>query len=133
MMSLKPCNSFSATVFIISLLSFSVNAYADENLASGTFSGASGHDTSGSVTLVKTANGVKLVLGEDFKFDGAPDAKVGFGKNGKYDGNSQLDALRANQGGQSYEVPGSVNIDEYNEVYIWCKQYSVSLGVAKIR
>ena len=124
---------FSAIVFIFSLLFFSVNAYADENLASGSFKGASGHRTSGSVTVVKTANGVKLVLGEDFKFDGAPDAKVGFGKNGKYDGNSQLDALRANKGGQSYDVPASLNIDEYNEVYIWCKQYSVSLGVAKIR
>jgi len=124
---------FSAFVFTLSLLFFSVHAYADENLASGTFTGASGHDTSGSVTVIKTANGIKLVLGDDFKFDGAPDAKVGFGKNGKYDGNSQLDALRANKGGQSYDVPTSLDIDGYDEVYIWCKQYSVSLGVAKIR
>ena len=61
-----------------------------------------------------------------------PDAKVGFGKNGKYDSNSQLDVLRSNSGEQIYKVPASLNIDAYNEVYIWCKQYAVPLGVAKI-
>ena len=132
-MLLKNLKSLRTIVLMLSLALFSAQAFADENLASGTFKGASGHSTSGSVTVVKTSTGIQVVLGDDFKFDGAPDARVGFGKNGKYDSKSHLELLRSNKGGQVYNVPASLNIDGYNEVYIWCKQYAVSLGVAKIK
>ena len=132
-MLLKNFKSLRTFAIVFSLALFSVQAYANENLASGTFKGASGHNTSGSVTIVKTSDGIQVVLGDDFKFDGAPDARVGFGKNGKYDSKSHLELLRSNKGGQIYHVPASLNIDGYNEVYIWCKQYAVSLGVAKIK
>ena len=131
-MLLNSFRSLQALVILFSLALFSFQVSADENLASGTFKGASGHSTSGSVTVVKSENGLQVVLGDDFKFDGAPDARVGFGKNGKYDSKSHLELLRSNKGGQVYLIPASLNIDEYNEIYIWCKQYSVSLGVAKI-
>jgi hypothetical protein len=131
-MLLNSFRSLQALVILFSLALFSFQASGDENLASGTFKGASGHSTSGSVTVVKSENGLQVVLGDDFKFDGAPDARVGFGKNGKYDSKSHLELLRSNKGGQVYLVPASLDIDEYNEIYIWCKQYSVSLGVAKI-
>ncbi len=117
---------------VISLVFFSV-ASADEDLASGTFKGASGYSTSGSVTVVKTSDGIQVVLGEDFKFSGAPDARVGFGKNGKYDSKSHLELLRSNKGRQVYAVPASLDIDGYNEIYIWCKRFGVPLGVAKIK
>ena len=132
-MLLKTFKSLRTFAIVFSLALFSFQASADENLASGTFKGASGHSTSGSVTIVKTSDGVQVVLGDDFKFDGAPDARVGFGKNGKYDSKSHLELLRSNKGGQVYVVPASLNIDEYDEIYIWCKKYAVSLGVAKIR
>jgi hypothetical protein len=120
-------------ILALSMLSFSNLTLASEAIASGKFKGASGHATSGSVSIVKTANGLQVVLGDDFKFDGAPDAKVGFGKSGEYDSNSQIDILRSNNGQQTYTVPASLNIESYDEVYIWCKQYNVSLGVAKIK
>jgi hypothetical protein len=129
----KLIKSVAAMILALSMLSFSNFTLADETIASGKFKGASGHATSGSVSIVKTSSGLQVVLGDDFKFDGAPDAKVGFGKNGKYDGKSQLDILRSNNGQQTYAVPTSLNIEGYDEVYIWCKQYNVSLGVAKIK
>ncbi len=72
------------------VLAFSVAALAapttasaqDQVLASGKFRGQSGHAASGGVSVVKPATGTRVVLGPDFSFDGAPDPKLGFGKNG---------------------------------------------------
>ncbi len=69
--------------FSTAALAASVTASAqDQVLASVKFQGQSGHATSGGVSLVKTAKGTLVVLEPDFKFDGAPDPKLGFGKNG---------------------------------------------------
>ena len=118
-------------VFIGLVTTTSVSA--SDVLASGQFRNASGHDTSGSVQLVKTKDGMRLVLGKDFDHDGAPDPKVGFGVKGEYDSRSKLGALRSNKGEQVYQVPASLQTDGYDEVYIWCERYGVPLGVAKIR
>jgi len=89
--------------------------------------------TLGSATLVKTAAGYVIELGDDFSFDGAPDPKVALGKDGKYDPATLIDVLRSNSGAQSYDVPSSINASTYNEVYIWCEKFSVGLGVASIK
>ena len=107
-------------------------AAADETLASGSFTGASGHVTSGGVTVQKTADGVVVVLGEDFSFDGAPDPKLGFGKDG-YDKSSQFSHLNANSGKQVYKIPASIDPAQYNEVWVWCERYAVPLGVARLQ
>ena len=59
-------------IFIFSLLMFSAQTTAAETVASGTFNGASGHVTSGTVTLVNASGELQVVLGDDFNFDGAP-------------------------------------------------------------
>ncbi len=103
----------------------------DHVLAKGTFLGKSGHAASGSVSVVRSANGVRVVLGPDFKFDGAPDPKLGFGKNG-YDKSTQFSILESNNGKQNYEIPSTIDPAAYTEVWIWCEKYSVPLGVAAI-
>ena len=85
-------------------------AQAGEVLAQGAFKGASGHSTSGTASVVTTASGAMLVLESDFKFDGAPDPKVGFGKAGMYDIDSQLAPLKSRKGEQSYEVPAALDL-----------------------
>lgn len=52
--------------------------------ASGTFTGKSDHVTTGGVSILKTSSGYAVVLEADFSLDGAPDPKIGFGKNGKF-------------------------------------------------
>ncbi len=100
---------------------------------SGTFVGASNHITTGGVTITKNADGTATVtLADDFSLDGAPDPRVGFGKDGTFVDGTDIGLLKAFKGGQSFVVPASVNVDDFNEVYIWCLKFAVPLGVAQI-
>ncbi len=103
----------------------------EEVLASGAFRGKSGHAASGGVSVVKTETGIRVVLAGDFKFDGAPDPKLGFGKDG-YVKATQFSVLKSNNGEQIYEIPAALDPADYNEVWVWCEQYSVPLGVANL-
>lgn len=105
----------------------------DEVVASGSFIGASGHQTNGNVTIRKTADGLVVELEENFDFDGAPDPKLGFGTDGTYDQSSQISHLNSNKGHQVYELPASVDPEAYNQFYVWCEKYSVPLGVADLK
>ena len=104
----------------------------DQVLASGTFRGQSGHAASGGVSVVKTVKGTVVVLEPDFRFDGAPDPKLGFGKNG-YVKSTQFSKLKSNSGKQTYEIPASIDPADYTELWVWCEKYAVSLGVATLK
>ena len=118
--------------FAAAVLAAPVAASAqDQVLASGEFRGKSGHAASGGVSVVKTATGAVVVLAPDFKFDGAPDPKLGFGKNG-YLKSTQFSALKSNSGAQTYDLPAAIDPADYTEVWVWCEQYSVPLGVATL-
>jgi hypothetical protein len=105
-------------------------AFAD---TSGTFTGASDHITTGDVTITENADGTSTVtFDSNFSLDGAPDPHVGFGKDGTFVTPSNLGKLQNLNGAQSYIVPASLNIDDYNELYIWCLEFAVPLGVAKL-
>ena len=109
-------------------------ALADDVIVQGTFKGANGHATSGSAQLVKLdAGGYVIRFGKDFKHDGtAPDATVGLGKSG-YDKTTDLGRLREINGAQDYVLPTGFDPAGYNEIYVWCTQYAVSLGVAAVK
>ncbi len=107
-------------------------ASAQDVLASGSFVGKSNHRTSGRVEVVKTAAGHRIVLKGDFRFDGAPDPVLGFGKDG-YVAKSQFGPLRSIRGEQTYELPNSIDPAQFNEVWLWCEKYSVPLGYAKLQ
>jgi hypothetical protein len=102
-------------------------------VAAGKFVGASDHVTTGGVSIIKTDSGTIVVLEPDFDFDGAPDPKLGFGKNGTYDPNSKIAHLGSDKGYQIYSVPASIDPGSYNEFYVWCEKYSVPLGVAALK
>ena len=107
-------------------------ALADTSRTS-TFTGASDHITTGGVTIVKNADGTATVtLEDDFSLDGAPDPRVAFGKDGAYVPAADLGELKKLNGKQVYTVPASINVDDYNEIYIWCLKFSVPLGVAAL-
>ncbi len=105
---------------------------AEEVLVKGTLAGASGHKTSGAVSIVKTDKGVEVRLGEDFSLDGAPGPYLGFGKDGDYDRSSEFSKLGGLRGAQTYTLPAGVDLSRYNEFYVWCKPFKVPLGVAKL-
>ena len=98
----------------------------------GNFAGESGHVTRGNVRIVEDHGKKFVVLADNFFHDGAPDPKVAFGKNGFAKG-SIIGKLQKLRGEQRYEVPASLDISKFNQVYIWCEQFSVPLGVAALR
>lgn len=109
-------------------------ASAGETPVKGSFTGANDHITTGGVSIIKTENGgAVVILDTNFSLDGAPAPSVGFGKDGKYVKAADLGELENNTGLQVFVVPASVNVDDFNEVYIWCDQFDVSLGVALLK
>ncbi|MFT6301566.1 MAG: hypothetical protein ACJAZF_000347 [Granulosicoccus sp.] len=122
-----------SAIAVMALVAMGTSAFADDAVRQGSFKGLSNHATSGTVTLVRVADSYVIELGADFVFDGAPDPKVAFGKDGQYDPATLIELLRANSGAQSYVVPTTINPEDFNEIYIWCEKYSVGLGVAVIK
>lgn len=99
--------------------------------ARGQFVGASGHETTGTASVFWTGSQWVVSLGSDFSLDGAPDPVVGLG-NGGYDAASKLAPLRSDTGAQVYPLPPELDIGDYLQVYIWCEEFSVPLGVADL-
>ena len=93
----------------------------------GTFEGASDHVTTGTAEI---ADGQVNLL-DDFTFDGAPDPKVALGNDG-YDASTLMGALTSDTGASSYTIPDGIDPAQYNEVWIWCEQFNVPLGVATL-
>lgn len=107
-------------------------AGADEVTRSGSFTGASNHVTTGDVSIVKTAEGYEIRLAENFSLDGAPDPRVGFGKGGKFVDATDFEVLREDTGAQVYKVPDGLNPADFDDVFIWCRRFSVPLGLAAL-
>jgi len=98
----------------------------------GTFTGRSNHITTGGVSVVKSEEGYKLVLANDFSLDGAPDPVVALGNNGEYDVANKLAVLSNKTGAQSYIIPANMTPTDFSEAYIWCEKFNVPLGVATL-
>ena len=126
-------SKISAPFFMLAAFDFSSGqALAEEVIRSGEFIGKSDHITTGGVTVEKISSGIIVRLAADFSLDGAPEPSVGFGKDGKYDPDSDLGDLVLIEGRQTYLLPKEVDYTQYNEIYIWCDKFSVPLGVAAI-
>ena len=123
------------TVFAIALaglISFS-NAADAGAVASGTFTGASNHITTGGVEVIKNDDGSHNVeLAADISHASSTDPRVGFGNDGTYATATGMGLLKSLNGKQSFTVPAGVDPADYNEIYIWCLEFSVPLGVAAI-
>jgi len=118
---------------LVGILAFSPvqSASAGQVHAQGTFVGKSDHVTTGKVRIVKDGEVTKGILAADFNLDGAPDPKLAFGKDGYVEGTifSKLNKLT---GEQEYVLPATVDVSQYNEVWVWCEKFNVALGVAKL-
>ena len=113
--------------------SFATPAIADKIAASGTFAGGSDHINTGGVSIVKTDAGATVViLDQNFSLDGALNPTVGFGKDGKFVTASLPGDLQNKDGLRVYVVPAGVNSADFNEIYIWCDEFSVPLGVTTL-
>lgn len=122
----------SAVTVLLLFTSTVGTVLANDTLRAGMLQGLNGHDTTGTVSLLNDGDAWKVVLGNDFSFDGAPDPKIALGNNGKHDPATLLEVLKSNTGAQDYTFPASVDGSKYNEVYLWCEAFSVGLGIADL-
>ncbi len=109
-----------------------VHLVQGQETATGTFVGLSNHETSGHGSVFWDGGNWVISLASDFAFDGAPDPVVGFGNNGQYDTGSTIGPLTADTGASVYIVPASVDVGQYNQIYIWCEEFAVPLGAADL-
>ena len=98
-------------------------------LQSGTFKGRSGHATSGTVRVVEQDGRTFVVLSKDFRFDGAPDPKLGFSRDRRKP-KRLFSPLRSDRGEQIYELPSSVDASSLDGLNLWCERFGVQLGYA---
>lgn len=103
-----------------------------EIVKTGTFIGQSDHAASGTVSVQRVNGSWIIVLEPDFRFDGAPDARLAFG-NGTFDPSTVFSPLYADSGLQDYLVPQRIDPSAYSQVWIWCEQHTVPLGVAELK
>lgn len=104
-----------------------------EIISSGKFAGADNfHKAEGTAQILKIGDKYFVRFEEDFKVTNGPDLFVHFGKDGVYAAEARLGRLKGNVGSQNYEIPAAINISEYNEVWIWCRAFSVPFGNAQL-
>jgi hypothetical protein len=108
-------------------------------LRSGTFhSGA--HETKGTATLLRLADGTRVLRLTDFATSNGPDVQVYLGKALDATDNEtvtnagffHVGALKGNLGDQNYDLPADLNLDEYHSVTIWCRRFGVNFGTAPL-
>jgi len=91
------------------------------------------HYGSGTVSIIKTDEGSPIVrFEEDFNVANGPDLFVGFGKDGEYVKGTEIGRLKGNIGSQNYVLPEGLNIEDYNEVWVWCRAFSVGFARAPL-
>ena len=98
--------------------------------ASGSFEGLAFHNAVGTAKLIKTGDSYYVRFEDDFRVTNGPYLVVNLGKDGKRDGDAELGRLKGNVGSQNYKIPAGLDISAYNEVWIWCKAFSVPFGKA---
>ena len=101
--------------------------------ASGSFKGAKGHTTGGSVTVTEQGGKLIIRLGSNFSLDSAPDPYVSLGNSSRPVKGGTAGKLAKNKGAGSYSVPANAVTKAAREVVIWCRKYAVPLGVARLK
>lgn len=99
-------------------------------IAKGTFTGLAGHKGEGTATLLKIGEGYYVRFEEDFETTNGPDLFVYLGKDGAYAPEARLASLKGNVGSQNYEIPASIDVRQYDEVWVWCRAFSVPFAKA---
>ena len=90
------------------------------------------HTGSGNVNVIQVGDRHTIRFEENFDVANGPDLYVGFGKDGEYIKGSEIGKLKGNIGSQNYELPAGIDLADYNEVWIWCKAFSVGFAKAAL-
>ena len=91
-----------------------------------------GHTVMG-VASIYEMDGAYTVVLDPFSSQNGPDLKVYLSKDVTASAYLRLGNLKSTMGKQSYDIPASTAIDEYDYVHIWCEQFSVEFARAEVK
>ncbi|MEV0118441.1 DM13 domain-containing protein [Streptomyces sp. NPDC050844] len=115
-------------------------AAAAEQLANGDFISHE-HDTSGSVEVLRLADGKTTLRLTDLRTSDGPalhvwlsDQPVEQDGGGNLDDGKHVDLgdLKGNEGNQNYAIPPGTDLSTFSTVTVWCERFSVSFGAAEL-
>jgi len=100
----------------------------------GTFVGAEGHTAKGAYEIATAGGKTELKLGSDFSVEKGPDVYVVLSPAAKVPakGALYLGKLSRFDGAQAFPVPAGTDLGAYTHVVLWCKKYSVAMGIASL-
>lgn len=90
------------------------------------------HDASGEVILIESNDGSRFIRFENFQASNGPDLYVYLATDETAQDFVNLGRLKGNIGNQNYMIPPGLEISKYDNVLIWCKQFSVLFGHAEL-
>ncbi|MBA4866500.1 DM13 domain-containing protein [Streptomyces sp. PSKA54] len=101
------------------------------------------HATSGTVKLVRLADGSHVVRLENLDTSNGPDLRVWLTDQPVKEGRAgwhvfddgqyvSLGKLKGNKGSQNYAVPDDIDPARYTSISIWCDRFDVSFGAAEL-
>lgn len=108
-------------------------------LRQGGFVGADDfHQASGLARIFELPDGARLLRFEDFMVTNGPDLHVllatGASPTGQEDlgRTADLGSLKGNIGGQNYEIPPALDLEDYQSVVIYCVPFHVVVATADL-
>ncbi|WP_019874672.1 DM13 domain-containing protein [Sporichthya polymorpha] len=101
------------------------------------------HSTTGTVRVIRLADGSRVLRLENLDTSNGPDLKVvlsdapvieGRGGWHVFDDNAhrKIGNLKGNKGSQNYRIPADVDLVQLRSVSIWCDRFNVSFGAAAL-
>ncbi|MEM8777900.1 MAG: DM13 domain-containing protein [Cyanobacteria bacterium P01_G01_bin.49] len=96
------------------------------------------HPTAGKATIIKEGEKHYLEFDKDFTTADGPDVQVILYRGNEVPVNlseedyMSLAPLQEFSGTQRYEIPDDVNLDDYQAVGIWCREFNVTFGYASL-
>jgi hypothetical protein len=116
-------------------------ATAPQALLSGDFTRVDPvHAADGTATIYRLPDGSRVLRLEGFKVTNGPDLFVSLSGHPMprnrvevHDrGYLEIQALKANEGDQNYELPADLNLDEFKAVVIYCRAFSFVFSTAEL-
>ena len=94
-------------------------------IRTGMLTGAGSHQAAGMASVTKDQSGHRTLNLTEIRVDQVPDGRVYLAKNGDYRTGIELGKLTQFSGTVDFPIPGTVNLEEYDSVVIWCEKFNV--------
>jgi hypothetical protein len=111
------------------------NSTTARNIITGYFIGAGDgfHNAVGLARVIQVGDGSKILRLENFKSTNGPNVHLYLATDKAATNFIDLGRLKANNGNQNYNIPHGTDLAKYNNVLIWCKDFSVLFGKAQLK